>query len=923
MLQRLSLAFIVLLIISSTAMPMPQIMSSISTEFGVYVPYIVNVAPNVPNYTIKPDLGNVANRNLFQFTNKERELLAKNGFVVNQTKYKQVYDVYNYCQEENIPIFVTTDSMLHVYHILYDYTLRILETNKLYDDLYKLNGTMLESAMSQYDRATDPLAKKAVKRNLAYFTVASVLLDPSITIPAQVKDMVNAELNLIDAHERFDPSPIFEYDEDYSQYVPRGHYTRNEKLSRYFKSMMWYGRMAFRISPREGKEKAIDETLQAILLVSAIKNASIGGISTLSVWDRIYEPTVFFVGKSDDLNVYEYMGIMEKIYGPNYDFMSPDELADVTKIEAFIEEAKNYRSPMINSTLVWEGEDIGVVTKGFRFMGQRFIPDSYMFQQLVDDKVTDRMFPKGLDILAIMGSDRAYDILTNVYKENRYPKYTEQIAKLKDAFANMDDEVWAQNLYWNWLYVLMPLLEQKDAGYPIFMQNVAWTDKNLSTALGSWTELRHDTILYAKQSYTMKTSLPPTPQLIKGYVEPNPELYARLASLTSFTREGLSDRGLLLQEFALKFKQLEDLLLSLKEISELELYNQPLSNDQYGQIVNIGKTLKSIVTFPPDVSSKIENQEDESMAVVADVHTDPYSNQVLEEGVGYPMNIFVVVPVDGELRITQGAIFSYYEFEWKMSNRLTDGEWQKKLESDPPVLPIWTGSFIDLSINPELGEHFTVESKMTWRPMQLDVNIKPEIIEAGTVIEVNAVIQGNLESPPVVTLKQGDVTLKSEMKGEFGTYTASVDTKGMKPGTAHVTVSGKLGEEEVTYDADLMLEKPSAVESSEVSSSRSSKAIEIKTRIYAVYPNPFNPDVWIPYDIENSDNVNIEIYDALGQLVRTLDLGYKTCGHYLDASKAAYWDGRNSHGEQVTSGVYFYKLKAGNFVAIGKMIAVK
>jgi len=923
MLQRLSLAFIVLLVFSSTTMAIPQIASSIQTEFGVYVPYTVNVAPNVPNYDIKPDLANVANQNLFKFTDKEKQLLAKNGFVADQTKYKQVYDVYNYCQKNNIPIFVTTDSMLHVYHILYDYTLRILETKKLYDDLYKLNSTMLKSAMSQYDRATDPLAKAAVKRNLAYFTVASVLLDPSIAIPAQVKDMVNAELKLIDAHKGFDPSPIFEYDEDYGQYVPRGHYTRNEKLSRYFKSMMWYGRMMFRISPREGKEKAIDETLQAILLVSAIKNANIGAESALGVWDRIYEPTVFFVGKSDDLNVYEYMGIMEKIYGSNYASMSPDALADVTKIESFIEEAKNYRSPMINSTLIWEGEDIGIVTKGFRFMGQRFIPDSYMFQQLVHDKVSGRMFPKGLDILAIMGSDRAYDILTKVYKENSYPKYTEQIAKLKDAFAKMDDEVWAQNLYWNWLYVLMPLLEQKGAGYPIFMQNVAWTDKNLSTALGSWTELRHDTILYAKQSYTMKTSLPPTPQLIKGYVEPNPEFYARLASLAKFTREGLSDRGLLLQEFASKFKQLEDLLLSLKEISELELMNQPLSNDQYGQIVNIGKTLKSIVTFPPDVSSEIENQEDESMAVVADVHTDPNSNQVLEEGVGYPMNIFAVVPVDGELRITQGAIFSYYEFEWNISNRLTDGEWQKKIESDPPALPIWTGSFIDLSLNPELGEHFTVESEMTWRPMKMDVNIKPDIIEAGTVIEINAVIQGNLDSVPVVTLKQGDVTIKSEMKGEFGTYSASIDTKGMKSGSAHITVVGKFGEEDVNYNTDLILERPSAVESSEESNSYSSKITEIKTRIYSAYPNPFNPDVWIPYDIENDSSVVIEIYNALGQVIRTLDLGYKMRGHYVDASKSAYWDGRNSHGEQVSSGVYFYKLKAGNFVAIGKMIAVK
>jgi len=923
MLPRLSLALIFLLILSSTAMSMPQINSSVSTEFGLYVPYTVSVVPNVPNYAIKPDLGNVNNRNLFQFTDKEKELLVKNGFVVDQTKYKQVYDVYNYCQKENIPIFVTTDSMLHVYHILYDYTLRILETRKLYDDLDKLNNTMLKSAMSQYDQATDARAKTAAKKNLAYFTVASVLLDPSIIIPAQVKDMVDAELKLIDAHEGLDPSPIFEYDEDYSQYVPRGHYTRNEKLGRYFKSMMWYGRMMFRISPREGKEKAIDETLQAILLVSAIKNAKIGAESALEVWDRIYEPTVFFVGKSDDLNVYEYMEIMEKIYGPNYASLSPDALADVTTIEAFIEEAKNYRSPMINSTLVWRGEDFSVVTKGFRFMGQRFIPDSYMFQQLVDEFVISRVFPKGLDVLAVMGSQRAYDILINVYKENNYPKYTEQIAKLQDAFAKMDDEVWAQNLYWNWLYVLMPLLEKKGTGYPIFMQNIAWTDKELSTALGSWTELRHDTILYAKQSYTTKTSLPPIPQLVKGYVEPNPEIYARLSALVRFTREGLSDRGLLLQEFASKFKQLEDLLLSLKEISELELTNQTLSKDQYGLIVNIGKTLESITTFPPDISSEIENQEDESMAVVADVHTDLNSNMVLEEGVGYPMNIFVIVPVDGELRITQGALFSYYEFQWKISNRLTDGEWQKNLESNPPALPIWTGSFIDLSLNPELGKPFSVESEMTWRPMQIDVNINPEIIEAGSVIEVKAVIQSNLESLPVVTLKQGDVMIKSEMKGEFGTYTALIDTKGMKPGSAHVTVSAKFGEEDVTYDADLILEKSSAVESEEKSSSYSDKATKIKTRTYAVYPNPFNPDVWIPYDIDDSNNVNIEIYDSLGQLIRTLDLGYKMRGHYVEASKAAYWDGRNSHGEQISSGVYFYKLKAGNFVAVGKMIAVK
>ncbi|MGB9597017.1 MAG: DUF3160 domain-containing protein, partial [Candidatus Poribacteria bacterium] len=706
-----SLIMVVLLIlIVSSTFSFPQITSNIETEFGIYTPYLVDIVPNVQPYTIKSDLSNVSNISSFQLTDDEKKILAKNGFVASPTKYKQVYDIYNCCQKENIPIFVTTDSMLHVYHILYDYTLRILETRKLCDDLDKLNAILLKNAISQYEMATTPLAKTATKKNLAYFAVASVLYNPATIIPSEVKDIVDAELKLIEAHKGFDPSPIFGYDEDYSQYVPRGHYTRNEKLSRYFKSMMWYGRMMFRITPREGVEKGIEETSQAILIVSLVKNSKIGAEPALDVWDRIYQPTAFFVGKSDDLNIYEYMEIIGKVYGINYANLNPDKLADSSKVLDFIEEAKKYRSPMISSTIVWEGEDIGTVTKGFRFMGQRFIPDSYMFQQLVHDKVYNRMFPMGLDIFAIMGSDRAYEILTNIYKQNKYPNYANQIAKMRDAFAKMDEEVWAQNLYWNWLYVLMPLLAEKSNGYPIFMQNKAWLDKDLSTALGSWAELRHDTILYAKQSYTMKTSLPPTPQLVKGYVEPNPELYARLASLAKFTREGLSDKGLLLTEFASKFQQLEDLLLSLKEISELELTNQPLNNNQYGVILNIGKTLQSITTFPPDVSSEIENQEDEEMAIIADVHTDPNGAVVLEVAVGYPMNIFVVVPIDDELRITQGAIFSYYEFEQQMSNRLTDKEWQNILKTNPPQLPIWIGSFVDMSLSQQKGESIKVES---------------------------------------------------------------------------------------------------------------------------------------------------------------------------------------------------------------------
>jgi hypothetical protein len=89
------------------------------------------------------------------------------------------------------------------------------------------------------------------------------------------------------------------------------------------------------------------------------------------------------------------------------------------------------------------------------------------------------------------------------------------------------------------------------------------------------------------------------------------------------------------------------------------------------------------------------------------------------------------------------------------------------------------------------------------------------------------------------------------------------------------------------------------------------------------FPNPFNPDTWIPYQLRGNANVVIKIYSATGQLVRTLNLGHKPAGFYTEKKKAAYWDGRNEAGEHVASGVYFYQIKAGDFNATRKMVIVK
>ena len=96
-----------------------------------------------------------------------------------------------------------------------------------------------------------------------------------------------------------------------------------------------------------------------------------------------------------------------------------------------------------------------------------------------------------------------------------------------------------------------------------------------------------------------------------------------------------------------------------------------------------------------------------------------------------------------------------------------------------------------------------------------------------------------------------------------------------------------------------------------------------ETALLANYPNPFNPETWIPYELANPADVSVRIYSVGGTLVRTLSLGHKAVGTYQNRSRAAYWDGKNEVGEPVTSGVYFYTLTAENFTATRKMLIRK
>ena len=727
-----------------------------------YSPVSITVDPSVPPYQLPLNLSNISNiENItseFRLNECENKLLMTNGFTI--IDYGDVDDIvapYSDMKRRGVPIFVTSDTLLHLYHIQFDEILRGAEEREFFDALLDMSAAMLkrsEQDYDNYDDATDPEMKEAARRNVAYFAVAVKLLQTptegyngtedirkiDFTVPDYVRSEVDCEIANIERREGFAASHIFNTDpnrqcrdeccycEDYSQYVPRGHYTRSEKLKRYFKAMMWYGRMAFLLKGGNATEcdgietPLITEgdaklaTIQASLIASELPDTSAGNKTVQEHWDRIYSVTSFFVGTADDLTPYEYQSAIAEVFGSDFD---TTELADDGKLLELKAELAGLRSPEI-----YGGSGVCTIyppitreklyecldkTKGFRFMGQRFIPDSYMFQQLVSPAVgvyagnetpftmcitevgPARCFPRGLDVMAVLGSGCAEAILQedgDTEYKGVNTSYDKRLEELKTEFAGFDTAEWNRNLYWSWLYTLKPLLNEFGDGYPTFMQTEAWQKKELQTSLASWTELRHDTILYAKQSYTPSPTTCPPPPPVVGYVEPVPEFYARLLRLTEMTEDGLTDLDILNASEKERLQSLERILNRLIDISTDELENRELTEDDYEFIRNFGGHLDYVVTGV-DTAGK-------ETTIVADVHTDCNTGMVLEEGVGYVKLILVAYRVpDGRILLGAGPVFSYYEFKHPMDDRLTDEAWKEMLQDNPPDVPKWVREITD------------------------------------------------------------------------------------------------------------------------------------------------------------------------------------------------------------------------------------
>lgn len=811
----------------------------------------VEVTPGIPTYSLPLRIEDISNYqdfcNKLQLSPESFSLLQKNGFAVIPTP-PDIADTklhlrfssqessprddfvayYEVLKDKDLPIFITTDSMLHYYHIFFETILMKLEKDLFFEDIWNISLEMLDASLKEYNKGQGDI-KEAAKRNAAYLSIALELLRPKdeqivnddilrkeycqpgmdaetcgmminnlkeifgelnsynyfsveegddyrFYLPDYVSEIVKKEIELIEKHKGWENSPLFVYREDYSQYVPRGHYTKSEKLKNYFQAFMWYGRMTALIqgSPAlspgesicsgniEGIVSDYDakiQTLQALLLTNYFSQSE--GIQNR--WNRIYAITSFLVGFSDDLGPCEYSEILKKFALEDFNSQELEENYPELK-EALMNFPNNpgiygglgecellMPCPPLSEeeiqALKLQAKGLLNKTKGFRLMGQRFTLDSWIFSEMVspysgeymgarpplptddkpftfawDDEYEEsrksrpfswvktevdscpppaeravKGFPRGLDLMALLGSQRAMEILEEL-GDTQYSDYEKKFLELKEEIDTLTPYDWYKTLYINWLYVLKSLWSESaygGIGYPLFMQTKFWQDKELNTALASWTQLRHDTILYVKQSYTMAEKGGMFQPPVVGYVEPMPEFYSRLLALTKMTNQGIEN--LLSPETSEKLDvsigldRLAEILERLKAISIKELENQPLDEGEYNFIENFGSISENLIET---ISGGNADPSVYKTVLVADVHTDGNTKKVLEEGVGYLKTMIVAYQhPEGHILLGVGPVFSYYEFKQPMDDRLTDEAWREILDSNPPPEPEWIKTF--------------------------------------------------------------------------------------------------------------------------------------------------------------------------------------------------------------------------------------
>ncbi len=625
-------------------------------------------------------------------------VLDSEGMIAYTTTDSEIYDAYDDASSQDLPIFVTTDLALHTYHVLFDFALRDAEATYFYPALEDMLQGLVKHQLKLTGILNAPEVRRAAEDNVALLSVPLSILDSTYRVPKFAAARAAAERQLIDAAAVVANSPNLGIKEDYTQYKPRGHYTMSDRLRRYFKAMMFLGRMSFCLCPDGDWNAGVEPTRRALLLCDAFREPKGDSIkSVAALWRGVYEPTAWMVGKADDLLPLDYLALLDGLRG---DTPVARWIVSPLNVQKFMSVAGALPGPRTLSTPLIYTESLNT-TKGMRLMGQRFQIDSYVLSELVYPKVgtwpdNARLLPIGLDVMAALGSQRARHHLLDTYHEDRFENYVNQLDSVTAKLSRIGDEEWRSTAALQWLYALKLNLEpvgrfREGTAVPTFVRSRAYADKTLMTANGSWAERSHDMLLYAKQGYAFDGCVPPPPPKHQAYAEPKPHVFLQVADMADELKKQLSSSKVANKHTLQACEMLAKTSASLGRIAQKELDGKELDEDEVEFCHGIGWEFGAI-THEVYRASTTQETKPKPMAVIADVATDPNNGQVLEVGVGNPCRLYVLIPFYGKTYLAVGGCFSYYEFTKPADQRMTDEEW-RALDPKPPM-PKWTRSLV-------------------------------------------------------------------------------------------------------------------------------------------------------------------------------------------------------------------------------------
>ena len=656
----------------------------------------------------------------FNLTNDELELLRQNHFVVSERLQTDCFGkAYHIIYGYDLPVFVSTDAILHALHVSYDQILSAVERSILKPNLIDFLGALYDGfpkLKAKYDTCSALI--NSLKDVDLYVTVAYSLINAQeLKAHFASQDSVDLLWEAIQNQEPLELSLFAEHRRqvDFSQFKVRGHYDTDE-LRDYFKAMMWLGRIDFFLTPppknpwetpwSEADIKRMN--LDAFLLNELIEQTQLR--SLLEQNDAIIE---FMVGESDNLTTEEYKSFLDSL-----NLSDARQLLDESVYENYRDALPHYPGAdqkilsqiMMVNPFSSQPDELPI---SFKLMGQRFIVDSYILFNVVYDRIVFegqkiwRPLPDPLDALFVLGNDDALYLLKDEIKTYHYASQLNALRYLVDSY---DPPFWDLSLYNVWLNAIRSLNPpETNAGLPLFMKTAAWHQCRINAQLASWAQLRHDNLLYAKQSYSGATGC----SFPYSYVEPVPEFYQNLARFAQkagdyFAQFPDNDNFDMwrIHRFFSSFKNVMD---SLTTIAQKELAGQKLNSTEKKWLREM-LFLKEESGAPPFSGWYSELYFDpfsdaESDYTIADVHTQPTDfvgnpvGHVLHVGTGnINLGIFLAqaatYPAAPEIAFV-GPVMSYYDTVTSDFNRLNDKDWKALVQNDQlPQRPDWVNIYL-------------------------------------------------------------------------------------------------------------------------------------------------------------------------------------------------------------------------------------